>query len=93
MVFVHRQKYLKENKIEILAYWSIGDVIDNFPKGELQYDNKPNLDIVPKKDLVRVYMRYKALKPAYEKYKPKRGIYDIKIIILKINCRKLCLWD
>lgn len=61
MVFVERKKYLEENRIEIIAFWSMGDLVDFFPQNELAYDKKTNFDIVPTNDQVRLYMRYKAI--------------------------------
>ena len=43
-----------------------------------------NFDIVPTLAKVRLYMRYKSIKPIYDKFHPKKGMC---FIYLNINAR------
>jgi hypothetical protein len=71
MVFADRVK-LEKGETEIAAVWCWGDLVDFFPKGDISFETT-NFDMVPTSSLVRLYMRYKSIKPIYEKFHPEKG--------------------
>lgn len=73
IVMVDKEIYDTEDRVVIVAFWSLGDVVDFFPSGNLAYENNPNFDLVPTTDKVRLYMRYKSLYAMYKLHNPKRG--------------------
>lgn len=72
LVFVDKELYEKGIR-KIVSTWCLGDVTDYFPKGDLNFENNPNFDIVPRRIDVKIYMRYKCLQALWAKKKPKYG--------------------
>lgn len=65
IVLADKEILEKEGRVVVVAFWSLGDVVDFFPSGELAYENRPDFDVVPTTDKVRLYMRYKSLQAIY----------------------------
>jgi hypothetical protein len=73
LIFVEKEKYEIDKKVKIVGCWCFGDLINFFPKGDLAFEKNVNYKIVPKKDKVRLYMRYLSLRPIYDTLNPKKG--------------------
>lgn len=70
LILLADKKKLDEGVVSFVSVVTGGDLLDYFPKNELSYENNVDFDKVPTSSKFRAYMRYKCLKPFWEKHKP-----------------------
>jgi hypothetical protein len=73
LILLADKKKLQEGKVAFVSVVCGGDLIDYFPQAELSYEKNVDFDLVPNMSKFRAYMRYKSLKPFWDKYHPKEG--------------------